>query len=133
MFAIVETGGKQIRVAKGDKIKVEKLNGKEGDKIVLDKVLLLAESDEKAVLGKPLVDGASVEAKILSHDRAKKIIVFKFKPKKRYQKKQGHRQDFTEIEITKIKASNTKKTSTKKAEKKTATKKKPATKKKVEK
>ena len=101
MFAVIETGAKQYRVAPGDKIKVEKLNVEEGSNFVFDKVLLIQEGEDTK-LGKPYLDGAKVEGKVLRNGRAKKVIVFKFKPKKRYRKKAGHRQPFTEVEITKI-------------------------------
>lgn len=99
-FAVVKTGGKQYRVAKGDKLRVEKLDS--GDKkIKIDEVLLICNGD-KTELGKPNIAKAFVEAKIISNGRGEKIKIVKFKPKKRYKKTQGHRQDFTEIEITKI-------------------------------
>lgn len=100
MFAVIETGGKQYRVAPGTKIKVEKLPA-EGENFVFDKVLLLG--DEKEVkIGKPYLDGSKVEAKVLKQARAKKVIVFRYKSKTRQRKKKGHRQHYTEIEITKI-------------------------------
>ena len=97
MFAVIKTGGKQYLIKEGDKLKVEKLEGKEGDKIVLEEVLL---ADEK--MGVPLVEGAKVEAKILKQGKAKKVTVVKYKPKIRYKKTTGHRQLFTEIQIEKI-------------------------------
>lgn len=101
MFAVIETGAKQYRVAPGDKIKVEKLEAEEGADFVFDKVLLV--NDEKDTkVGDPYLNGAKVQAKVLRNGRAKKIVVFKYKPKKRYRKKAGHRQPFTELEITKI-------------------------------
>lgn len=100
MFAVIETGGKQFCVKQGDKLKIEKLPNKEGEIIVFDQVFLIA--DEKNVeLGKPTLN-KTVTAKILKHDKADKIIIFKFHSKKRYQKKQGHRQGYTEVEIIKI-------------------------------
>jgi len=102
MIAIIKTGGKQYKVAPGQKIKIEKLEGSEGDAINLGDVLLMA--DEKDVkIGQPKVEGAKVTAKILKQDRAKKVIVFKYKPKKRYQVKRGHRQPYTLIEVESIK------------------------------
>jgi len=101
MFAVIETGGKQYRVSEGDKIKVEKLDATDGSSFVFDKVLMIAEGD-KVNVGKPYIKSGKVEAKILRNGRHKKIIIFKFKPKKRYRKKAGHRQPFTEIQITKI-------------------------------
>lgn len=103
MFAIIKTGGKQYKVASGDKIKVEKLEGKEGAKVTFSEVLLIADENGKDFKpGTPLIKGAKIEGKIVKQGRAKKVIVFKYKAKKRYQKKQGHRQEFTEVEIGKI-------------------------------
>lgn len=103
MFAVIKTGGKQYKVSSGDKIKVEKLDGEEGAKITFSEVLLISEEDGKKIkLGTPFIEGAKIEGTILKQGRAKKVIVFKYKAKKRYQKKQGHRQDFTEVEIGKI-------------------------------
>jgi len=101
MFAVIETGGKQYRVAPGDKVQVEKLEAEDGSKFVFDKVLLV-QSDEGTKVGTPYVSGAKVEAEVLRDGRAKKVVIFKYKPKKRYRKKQGHRQSFTEVEIKKI-------------------------------
>ena len=101
MLAIIRTGGKQYLVKPGDKIKIEKIGEKEGKEISFNEVLLV-EKNRKLEIGTPLVKGAKVTAKILSQGKGKKIIVFKYKPKTRYQKKAGHRQLFTEIEITKI-------------------------------
>ncbi|MCT4592525.1 MAG: 50S ribosomal protein L21 [Candidatus Gracilibacteria bacterium] len=102
MFAVIETGGKQYRVEKGDKIQIEKLNEKVGAKVKFDNVLLVAD-DKDVEVGKPTVEKVTVSAKVLEQGKADKITVFKFKSKKRYQKKQGHRQQYTEIEITDIK------------------------------
>jgi len=100
MFAVIKTGGKQYKVSEGDIINVEKLNKKEGEEVVFDEVLLV--EDKKTKIGKPLVKGASVKAKVLEHGRGEKKIVFKYKPKKRQRKKKGHRQPFTRIEIEEI-------------------------------
>ncbi|MFA6048308.1 MAG: 50S ribosomal protein L21 [Parcubacteria group bacterium] len=101
MLAIIKTGGKQYKVKVGDKIKVEKLEGEEGAKITFDQVLFLG--DEKtAKVGTPVVTGAKVEARILKTAKGKKVTGIKFKPKKRYKVKFGHRQTMTEVEITKI-------------------------------
>ncbi len=100
-FAVIETGGKQYKVAPGEKVKVEKLDVKEGDSFKFDKVLLTADGD-KVEVGAPYVNGAAVEAKVLEQGRADKVIVFKYHSKTRYRKRKGHRQMFTELEIVKI-------------------------------
>ncbi|SRR3989339_425033 len=101
MLAIIKTGGKQYKVAVGDKIKVEKLEGKEGGKIVFAEVLFMG--DEKGVkIGTSMVKGAKVEGKIIKTAQGKKVTGIKFKAKKRYKVKFGHRQVLTEVEITKI-------------------------------
>jgi len=101
-LAIIKTGGKQYKVSPGQKIKIEKLEGNEGDAIILGDVLLMTD-DKDVKIGQPKVEGAKVTAKILKQDRAKKVIVFKYKPKKRYQVKRGHRQPYTLIEVESIK------------------------------
>lgn len=103
MYAIVETGGKQYRIEEGQEIKVERLAGEPGAKIVLDKVLAVGGGSEVKV-GKPFVEGAEVSCEIKAHGRARKVIVFKKKRRKDYQKKQGHRQNFTTIRIEAIRA-----------------------------
>ncbi|MEK7173309.1 MAG: 50S ribosomal protein L21 [Patescibacteria group bacterium] len=100
-FAVIKTGGKQYIVEPGKKIKVEKLEAEEGQEVIFDQVLLTSDV-KKLLVGTPLVEGAKVTGKVLKQGRADKIVVFKYKPKKRYKKKQGHRQSFTEVEITKI-------------------------------
>ena len=101
MLAVIKTGGKQYDVREGDKIEIEKLEGKAGDKLVFDEVLLV--DDEKEIkIGDTVVKGAKVEGKILEQKRDDKVTVIKQKPKKRYFKKQGHRQHLTVVEITKI-------------------------------
>lgn len=102
-LAVVKTGGKQYAVKAGSKIKIEKLTGKIGDIVRLDSVLLVA-NDKKVTVGQPEIKGASVEAKVLSQSRSRKVIVFKFKPKKRERRKKGHRQHYTQVEITNINA-----------------------------
>jgi len=102
MLAVIKTGGKQYVVKPGDKLKVEKLDKKEGQEIVFSDVLLV-EKNKKVEIGTPKLKEAKVEAKVLKHGRGEKIIVFKYKPKKRYSRKIGHRQPYTEIEITGIK------------------------------
>lgn len=101
MLAIIKTGGKQYIVSPGQKIKVEKLEKKEGSEIAFKEVLLL-EKENHLEIGTPLVKGAEVPAKVLRHGKGEKVIVFKYKPKKRYKVKRGHRQAFTEVEILKI-------------------------------
>jgi large subunit ribosomal protein L21 len=100
MYAVFKTGGKQYRVAKGDTVRVEKLPGNVGDAITFDQVLLLG--GETLKLGKPLVGGAKVEAKIVSQGLGKKLVVFKFRRRKNYRRKNGHRQPFTALEITNV-------------------------------
>ena len=101
MFAVIRTGGKQYLVSPGDKIKIEKLDKEEGKEVSFTDVLLLEKSN-KLEIGNPKVKGAKVIGKILKQDKAKKIIILKYKPKSRYKKKTGHRQPFTEVEILKI-------------------------------
>ncbi len=101
MLAIIKTGGKQYKVSPGDKLKIEKVDKKEGEEIIFDQVLLV-EKGNKVQVGTPLVKDAKVSAKVLSQGKADKIIVFKFKSKTRYRKKAGHRQPFSEVEILKI-------------------------------
>jgi len=101
MLAVIKTGGKQYKVSPKDKIKIEKLDKKEGEEITFKEVLLVEKSN-KLQIGDPLVKGAKVLAKVLKQGRGNKIIIFKYKPKTRYKKKTGHRQPYTEVEITKI-------------------------------
>jgi len=103
MLAVIKTGGKQYIVKKGDKIKIEKVKEAQGQEIIFDQVLLV-EKVKKVKIGTPFVEGAKVTGKVLEHTKGEKIIVFKYKPKKRYRKKQGHRQPYTLVEITKIEA-----------------------------
>src|SRR5690554_5351169 len=102
MYAVIRTGGKQYSVREGDVLRVERLNADEGSVIELGDVLVLNKDEEGLKIGTPIVDGAKVEAKVIKHGKAKKIIVFKYKPKKDYRKKQGHRQPYTQVQITKI-------------------------------
>ena len=101
MKAVIKTGGKQYLVSEGDKIRVEKLDKEEGKEVTFSDVLLVQNRD-KVDIGKPYIKGIKVTAKILKQDKAKKVIVFKFKAKKRYSVKRGHRQPFSLIEILKI-------------------------------
>ena len=100
MFAVMETGGKQYKVAVGDVIFVEKLGVAEGEQVTFDKVLAVA--GESLSVGAPYVDGASVEAVVVKNGKSKKLHVIKYKAKKNEKKKIGHRQDYTKIQITKI-------------------------------
>ncbi|MCA1031909.1 50S ribosomal protein L21 [Bacillus timonensis] len=102
MYAIIETGGKQIKVQEGQEIFIEKLDGEQGESVTFDKVLFVGGDNVK--VGSPTVEGATVTAKIEKQGRAKKITVFKYKPKKNYRRKQGHRQPFTKVVIEKINA-----------------------------
>jgi large subunit ribosomal protein L21 len=99
--AVIRTGSKQYRVAAGDVIQIEKLLGNPGDDVVFSEVL--AVGDDELKFGAPLVAGASVQAKIVSQDLGPKLIVFKFKRRKRYRRKNGHRQKYTSVQITSIK------------------------------
>ena len=101
MYAVIKTGGKQYRVAQGDKLRVEKLAGNVGDTVTLSEVLLVGAGDGVKV-GAPLVGGAKVQAKIVAQDKAPQIIIFKFRRRKNYRRKTGHRQPFTALEITGI-------------------------------
>ena len=102
MYAVIQTGGKQYRVAEGDILRVELLEKEPKQAISFDKVLLL-ENGDSITVGQPTVKGASVEAEVIRHDRAKKVIIFKKKRTTTYQRTQGHRQGFTEIRIKGIK------------------------------
>ncbi len=101
MFAVIKTGGKQYRVSQGDKLRVETLDADEGASVNLDQVLMVGEGD-KVTVGAPLVSGASVSAKVLTHGRGKKIDIVKFRRRKHYRRQMGHRQNYTELEITGI-------------------------------
>jgi large subunit ribosomal protein L21 len=103
MLAVIKTGGKQYLVKPGDKIKIEKIEKKEGEKVTFSEVLLV-ENDGKKQIGNPLVKGARVTGKIISHGKGDKVIIFHYKPKTRQKSKKGHRQSFTEVEIEKIEA-----------------------------
>lgn len=101
MYAVVKTGGKQYRVSAGEKLKVEQIPADIGAEIVLSEVLLLA-NGEDLTLGTPLVSGAAVTAKVVSHGRGEKVHIYKMRRRKHYRKSQGHRQNYTEIEIVGI-------------------------------
>ena len=103
MYAIVKTGGKQYKVAQGDVLFVEKLEANEGDVVTLDQVLAVA-GENGLTVGAPVVEGATVTAKVVAEGKAKKVIVYKYKAKKDYRRKQGHRQPYTKIVVEKINA-----------------------------
>lgn len=103
MYAVVATGGKQYKVIEGDILRVEKIAGEVGDQVSFDQVLMVGEGEDVRI-GRPVVDGALVKGKIVEQGKNKKIIVFKFKRRKRYRRKQGHRQPFTAIRIDAIEA-----------------------------
>ena len=107
MYAIVETGGKQYQVEEGRYVDVELLDGEKDSKVVFDKIVMIV-NGKKSKVGQTYVTGASVEGKIILHDRAKKIIVYKQRPKKGYRKKQGHRQGFARVMINKIRTTASK-------------------------
>ena len=102
MYAIVNTGGKQYRVQPGDTVRVEYLPGDQGDLIEFDDVRLLSDDDGDVTVGAPTVEGAKVTAEVVQQGRGKKVIVFKYKAKTRYRRKNGHRQNFTELRVTDI-------------------------------
>ena len=108
MFAIVETGGKQYQVEEGRYLDVELLDVEKDSKIVFDKVVMIV-NGKKSKVGQPYVAGASAEGVIVKHDKAKKVIVYKQRPKKGYRRKQGHRQGFTRVMISKIRTTAQKK------------------------
>ena len=101
MTAIIVTGGKQYKVAEGDVIYIEKLEQEAGESVTFDRVLAVLDGDNTR-FGAPVVEGASVEAKVVKNGKGKKIRVFKYNPKKGYRKRQGHRQPYTKVEIGKI-------------------------------
>ncbi len=112
MYAIIEACGKQYKVSEGDVVFFEKLEAEEGKKVTFDNVVLV--SDEgKVQVGNPYVKGIKVEGKVVAHGKGKKIVVFKYKPKKNYRRKQGHRQPYTKVEITSIKVATAKKAAAK--------------------
>ncbi len=108
MYAIIEACGRQYKVAEGDVVFFEKLDTEEGKKVTFSDVVLVADGD-KVEVGSPFVKGAKVEGKVVAHGKGKKIVVFKYKPKKNYRRKQGHRQPYTKVEITAVKVAVAKK------------------------
>lgn len=103
MYAIIETGGKQYKVTEGDVLYIEKLAAEAGEAVTFDKVLAVLDGDN-ATFGAPTVEGASVTANVVKNGKGKKVLVFKYKPKKNYRRRQGHRQPYTKVEITKVNA-----------------------------
>lgn len=101
MYAVIETGGKQYRVGEGDIINVEKLDAKAGDTITI-KEILVVEKDKETLIGDPYVKGASVKAEVLEQGKAEKVIIFKYKAKKDYRRKKGHRQPYTQLQIKSV-------------------------------
>ncbi|KGK87944.1 MULTISPECIES: 50S ribosomal protein L21 [Clostridium] len=104
MYAVIVTGGKQYKVAEGDVIYVEKLNAEAEANVEITEVLAVSKENGEFVIGKPVVEGAKVTAKVVKQGKAKKILVFKYKRKKDYRKRQGHRQPYTMLQIEKINA-----------------------------
>ena len=102
MYAVIKSGGKQYKVAAGEKLKIEQIPTQVGEKISLDQVLMVSQGDKVSV-GSPLVNGAVVSATVLGHGRSDKVKIFKMRRRKHYQKRQGHRQNFTEVMIDEIK------------------------------
>lgn len=102
MYAIIETGGKQVKVEEGQEVFIEKVDSQDNESVTFDKVLFVGGDSVK--VGAPYVDGASVTANVVKHGRAKKITVFKYKRRKNYHRKQGHRQPYTKVVIDKINA-----------------------------
>jgi large subunit ribosomal protein L21 len=101
MYAVIETGGKQYRVEAGQLLTCEKLPGSAGDKVQFERVLLLSD-DEKVAVGRPLVDGARVTAEIVKQDKGEKLTVYKFRRRKNYRRKTGHRQQYTTVKISEV-------------------------------
>lgn len=101
MYAVIKAGGKQYRVASGEKLRIEQVAAEVGSEIVLDQVLMVADG-ENVTLGTPTLSGASVKAKVIAQGRGDKVHIFKMRRRKHYRKTQGHRQNFTELEITGI-------------------------------
>lgn len=102
MYAVVRTGGKQYRVKPGDKFTVEKLGLEKGSKVSLSDVLLISDDKSEAIIGSPVVESAKVDCEVLSEAKSKKVIVFKFKKRKRYMRKKGHRQCLTMLKVNEI-------------------------------
>ncbi|MBP8818884.1 MAG: 50S ribosomal protein L21 [Syntrophomonadaceae bacterium] len=104
MYAVIESGGKQYKVSEGTVLKVEKLEAAAGDRLVIDKVLMINDENGNVKVGNPLVNNARVEVEVMEQGRNKKVVVFKYKRRKNYRKKQGHRQPFTRLKVLTIEA-----------------------------
>lgn len=104
MYAVIESGGKQHKVTEGEILRVEKLDAESGTEIVFDKIMMVKTDDDKVMIGKPYIENASVTAEVVDQGKHKKIIIFKYKRKKNYQRKQGHRQRYTALRIKAIAA-----------------------------
>jgi large subunit ribosomal protein L21 len=102
MYAVFQTGGKQFRAEAGTRLRVPSLDAEPGDSVTFDRILLAGDGEASVQVGTPVVEGASVKAEVIRHGRGDKVIVFKRKRRKGYRKKQGHRQNFTEIRIDKV-------------------------------
>ncbi len=102
MYAVIESGGKQYKVSEGTVLKVEKLEAAAGDHLSIDKVLMISDENGNVKVGNPLVKNARVEVEVMEQGRDKKVVVFKYKRRKKYRRKQGHRQPFTKIKVLKI-------------------------------
>ncbi len=102
MYAVFQTGGKQFRAEPGGRLRIPTLEAEPGESVTFDYVLIAGDGDEKVQIGTPVVDGASVKAEVIRHGRGDKVIVFKRKRRKTYRKKQGHRQNFTEIRVDEV-------------------------------
>jgi len=101
MYAIIETGGKQYKVKEGDVLRIEKLKEATGETVVIDRVLTVVK-DDKALIGKPVVEGAKAVLKVVEHGKGEKVLIFKYKAKKKYRKTRGHRQPYTQVLVEKL-------------------------------
>ncbi|MCF8067695.1 MAG: 50S ribosomal protein L21 [Desulfobacterales bacterium] len=104
MYAVIKTGGKQYKVQEGDVLRIEKIAGDVGSAVTFDNVLMFSDGENEAKLGSPVLEDAAVQAQIMEQGKAKKILVFKYKRRKRYRRTQGHRQQYTAVKIGEIKA-----------------------------
>ncbi|MEW5865466.1 MAG: 50S ribosomal protein L21 [Bacillota bacterium] len=104
MYAVIETGGKQYRVSEGDVLRVERVSAEPGEPVEFDRVLVVSDKDGGVKVGAPHVPGARVVASVIAHGKARKIFVFKYKAKKNYRRRYGHRQPYTEVRVQKIEA-----------------------------